>query len=483
MLTLVYLEFTNSMNIKSWSYALLLIGLLGFGMTACEEDPTPTPAPEAENVEPQAVAINPPRVWIDSPLTDEIVVLGSTSIPIIAHAASLTGGALLNVRDANGSLLTTLDLGSPLEVEQTGGALARYEGEWLPIEQESGSTNADGFVVYELTVEVGGVVSGPVYLYALQATPTPSATSTATLTPTATATATPTASATSTATSTSTSTLTMTWTPTATLTPTTTTTGTATSTISATPTLTPSLTASPTNTVSPTATITNSPSPTVTGTATPVIEFDPKELIPCEIGPIRGREVVARVGPGDNRGPLQVLEFGDRYLVTGKNDTVGENWWQISLAGVPQAWAKDADVNEYGGCGNVSTVDAPDVTRPTGPRPPTNNGPTNTPVPGATPSPVIHYFYADYYDLPVLINSTYVYCTNIYWSVEYVDSVYLSSSYTETTEGVVGVGSRQICPDVPDGTTLYFTITIYKAGVAVDDQTIGITYEDPYIIE
>ncbi len=466
------------MNTKSWYYVLLLIGLLGFGMTACEEDPTPTPTPVEESSGPQAVAINPPRIWIDSPLTDEIVVLGSTSIPIIAHAASLTGGALLNVRDANGSLLTTLDLGSPLEVEQTGGALARYEGEWLPVEQEAGLTNIDGFVMYELTVEVGGVLSEPVYLYALQATPTPSATSTATLTPTPTATATATPSATSTATATATSTVTMTWTPTATLTPSATTTGTATSTVTATLTSTPSLTASPTNTASPTPTITNSPSPTVTGTATPVIVFDPKEPIACQIGAIRGRDVVARVGPGDNRGPLQVLEFGDRYLVTGKNDTVGENWWQISIAGVPQAWAKDADVNEYGGCGNVPTVDAPGITRPSDPRPPTNNGPTNTPVPGVTPSPIIHYFYADYYQLPELVDSTFIYCTYIYWSVEYVDSVYLTSSYDESTEGVVGVGSRQICPDVVNGTTLYFTLTIYKAGVAVASETISIYYDD-----
>ncbi len=473
MLTLVYPEFTNSMNIKSWSYALLLICLLGFGVTACEEDPTPTPAPEAENVELQAVAINPPRVWIDSPLTDDIVVLGLMPIEIVAHAASLSGSALLSVHDVSGNLLTTVDLGTPLDVEQTGGALARYEGEWLPIEQESGSTDTDGFVVYALTVEVGGVISGPVYLYALQATPTPSPTPTATLTPTATATATVTASATSTATSTPTATLTMTWTPTATLTPTATTTGTATSTVTVTLTSTPSLTASPTNTASPTATITSSPSPTVTGTATPVIDFDPKEPIPCEIGAIRGREVVARVGPGDNRGPLQVLEFGDRYLVTGKNDTVGENWWQISLAGVPQAWAKDADVNEYGGCGNVPTVDAPDVTRPTGPRP---SGPTDTPVPGATPGPVIHYFYADYYVLPELVNDSYVYCTYIYWSVEYVDAVYLASSYDETTEGVVGVDSRLICPDVGADISLDYTLTIYKGGVAVDSQTITIYY-------
>lgn len=208
--------------------------------------------------------------------------------------------------------------------------------------------------------------------------------------------------------------------------------------------------------------------------------FDPKEPLPCQIGAIRGREVIARVGPGDNRGPLEVLEFGDLYLVTGKNDTVGENWWQISITGAPQAWAKDADVNEFGGCGNVPTVDAPGITRPTGPRP---SGPTNTPVPGATPGPVIHYFYADYYELPALVDDVYVYCTNIYWSVEYIDAVYLYSSYDETTEGVVGVDSRRVCPDVANGTTIYFTLTIYKAGVAVDDQTIGITYQDPFLVE
>lgn len=454
------------MNTKSWYYVLLLIGLLGFGMTACEEDATPTPTADVENIEPQAVAINPPRVWIDSPLTNEMVVLGASPIEIVAHAASLTGSALLSVRDANGGLLTTVDLGSPQEVEATAGALARYEGEWLPVQQEGGTTDEAGLVIYELTVEVSGVVSAPVFVYALQATPTP------TLTPTATATSTATASPTPTATPTATFTLTATRTPTATHTFTATATGTATFTT------TPSLTASPTRTASPTPTITSSPSPTGTGTATPVIVFDPKEPLPCQIGAIRGREVIARVGPGDNRGPLEVLDFGDLYLVTGKNDTVGENWWQISITGAPQAWAKDADVNEFGGCGNVPTVDAPGITRPTGPRP---TGPTNTPVPGATPGPVIHYFYADYYELPALVDDVYVYCTNIYWSVEYVDAVYLYSSYDETTEGVVGVDSRQVCPDVANGTTIYFTLTIYKAGVAVDDQTIWITYQDPFL--
>lgn len=439
------------MNTQKWRGVVLVILLL-LVATACEQQNTAaTPTAEEFQSEPQAVAINPPRVWIDSPLSNEIIILGGAPVPIIAHAASLTGTGILSVRDANGEVISTLALGEPISEGLEGATLSRYESEWQPVEQVPGSANADGMVIYELTVEVGGVVSEPVFLYALQPTPTPSATATLTTTPTSTPTSTESATPTATATGTIIPSLTATATATSTLTPTT----------------------SPTNTASPTAALTNTPSPTVTGTATPEIPYISKDPQPCEIMVIRGREVVARVGPGDNRGQLELLVANTRYLVTGKNDTVGENWWQIDID-EPQAWVKDADVNEFGGCSSVVTVDAPEIARPTAQRP-TQTSPTNTPVPSVTvtSSPVIHYFYADHYSLPYLENDTYHFCTFIYWSVEFVDEVYLTTPQNGT-EGVVGIGSREICSNESN---MLLTLTIYKNGQAVDRESFTISFD------
>lgn len=408
-------------------------------LTACNDQPSQNDLPTVNGDQPQAVAVNPPRVWIDSPLADTALVFDGVPLPIIAHASFLSGNAILRVADASGTTLETVALEQTEQARAGSGLLTRHEGEWLPQPQNAANVAPDGSVIYRLTVELGGLASEPVILRLYQATPTPSPSPTLTATPT--------------------NTPSPTHTPTLTASPTSTVSSTpsASATATASPSVTPSPSASATWTPTATATATITATATVTqeGTDTPEIVFVDKIPGPCEFTPIRGMEVAARVGPGESRAARLFLPNGEVYTATGYNDDLGAIWWLATINN-EALWVDSNQVIETGMCGDLVYVTAPPVVY----RPPDETEPANdvTVVPG---QPVIHYFTA------TPLNSDF--CATLSWSVEFVDAVYLNG------EGVIGMDSRQVC--LPIGTvaqTRTYTLVIYKNGVAVDQRTVTI---------
>ncbi len=436
------------MQKRSFLHLLLLLFILI--LAACEDQPEQDLLPTVAGEEPQAVAVNPPRVWIDSPLADTALIFDGVPLPIIAHASFLSGDAILRVSDAAGATLETVALEQIEQVRAGSGLLTRHEGLWLPTPQEAPNVAPDGSVIYRLTVELGGLSSEPVILRLYMPTPTPSTTPTFTLTPTITSSPTVTASDTPTAT--------LTASPTATASPTVTGSATFTPTPSASATRTASPTLTATSTA--TATITSTPTPTQDATDMPEIVFVDKVPGPCEFTPIRGAEVAARVGPGENRAARLFLDFGETYSATGYNDDLGIIWWLGSIEN-QALWVDSNLVIETGACGALAYVEAPPIVY----RPPddttTDSGGDDgvTPVPG---QPVIYYFTAT----PLNPN----FCTTLSWSVEFVDAVYLDG------QGVVGMDSREVClPAATSGVSRTFTLVIYKNGVAVDQRSVTVS--------
>lgn len=409
----------------------LLIVVLA--LAACDEPVEENLLPTVAGEEPQAVAVNPPRVWIDSPLQDTALIFDGSALPVIAHASFLSGSALLRVADGNGATLETIALAETDKVTAGSGLLTRHEGEWLPKPQDAANVAPDGSVIYRLTVELGGLESEPVILRMYQATPTPS--------PSPTLTATPTGTPTFTLTSTSTGTATDEFT----ATPTATATGTEA------PSVTPSETASPSPTDAPTFT------PTVTQDVTdmPVIVFGGKNELPCLFYPIRGLEVAARVGPGDNRGSRFFLEQGEIYTAIAYNNDTGVNWWQANINN-ENVWVDSNQVIETGSCAVLVYEPAPPLVFAPPPQVPQETEPPPDAPPG---QPVIYFFTA------TPLNSDY--CTVLSWSVEFVDAVYLDG------QGVVGVGSQPVCIGSPGPRT--FTLTIFKGGAPVDSRSVTVS--------
>ena len=452
------------MRKRSFRFLLLLSFIIA--LAACEDQPTDDVLPTVAGEEPQAVAVNPPRVWIDSPLADTALVFDGAPLPIIAHASFLSGDAILRVSDAAGTTLETIALEQVGQVRAGSGLLTQYDGQWLPQPQTAPNIAADGSVIYRLTVEIAGLSSEPVILRLYMPTPTPTVTPTLThtpsITPSPTDTTTPTVTPSATTTSTPTSTATLTASPTPT----------ATASSSASPTATPSLTITPspsasatlTATATFTATITDTPTPTQDATDLPELVFVDKLPGACEITPIKGAEVPARVGPGENRAARFYLDFGDTYPATGYNDDFGVIWWQAAIND-EALWVDSNQVLESGSCGALVYVEPPPVVY----RPPDDTGNDAggddgvTPVPG---QPVIYYFTAT----PLNAN----YCTTLSWSVEFVDAVYLDG------QGVVGMDSREVC--LTPGTTAIsrtFTLVIYKNGAAVDQRSVTVGANAP----
>ncbi len=405
--------------------SFILLAILLF-LVACEEtlEPTPTPVPP----QPTGVAMNPPQVWIDRPLSGETIILGVTSPEIVAHASSLGGNAILEVRDDLGQTLSTVDLGASIETLAQGGQLNRYEGDWMqaimPLLEQS-----DGSLTLELTVLVSGVPSNPVVLTFLKPSPTP--TGSPTVTPSTTPTETPT--------------------------------------FTASPSLTPTDTHTPTPTVTDTPTLTLSPTvsptqtPSLTPTQRPAIGFMPKDELPCRIAAYRGMRVAAMLAP--HRDTVLFIEWPDIYDVTGKTLVGPTMWWQIFL---PQtrnpAWVSNNEVLSTGSCLLVKDEEPPlPGFRP--PPPPPNNPPPNVPA----GQPVIYFFNTN--TTQVSENT----CATLTWSVEYVDAVYLNGA------GVVGNSSQQVCGaafQFGEFSSLPFTLSITKDGATVDSRTITLFYSE-----
>jgi hypothetical protein len=434
----------------------------------CDEEAPITPTPILV-IDVTAVAVNPPQVWIDQPLPGPLI-LGSSPPEIIAHAASLQGDAILEVRDSRDTLLASINMGAPLEAMNQGGVLSRYEGEWLPLIAEL-LESYQGNLTLKLTVVVSGVSSKPLILTILKETATP--TPTLTITPTETQTST----VTSTPTETRTATLTPTQTPTATYTPT--------QTATLTPTISPS----------------NTPTPIVG------ISFKPKTTQPCSFIPIWHVEVAARVGPGDNRGVIQYLNYPDSYPITGYNNYSGELWWEFDLPEQNRkVWVKDDSVYTSGSCLLVANVDAPEVVhrQPTSLPTQSSNIPpvtqstsiipatqstsvipatsasditpivsnTNTSTPNSPtlqPPAAILGFYSDQYQLQYFdpING-WMDCTFIHWDTVYADAIDIDGTAVSPS------GNRQVCSAevMPNGKT--FTLTIYRDGVMAGQQSFFI---------
>jgi hypothetical protein len=393
----------------------LLILLLALLVVACDEEGDTTSNDDSQDV--KVIAANPPQVWIDNPVPGQALLV--EQIPqFVAHASGLTGDATLEVRNDAGDLLVSFPLGGAVETLTDGGLLSRYESDWLPIVRELLAAS-DGELTLHLTVVVGGVASDPISLTILEPTSTPTPTLTPTITPS------PTPTFTSTATNT------------------------------------PTMTA--TSTSSPTAT----PTLTPTATSIPDFSFQPKPEETCTLKAIRSRDVVARVGPGDSRGPLDFLGADQLYEVTGQNTDIGEKWWQFDYSDLDRlAWVKAADVYTEGSCLLVGYVEAPDIIIRRNTATPTITIPEGPP--GA---PIIYYFTADHTTLPYLDGDDLVYCTTLRWSVEFVDAVFLNEA------GVPGEGTRDVCLEESE-TSLDYTLSIVSEGETVDSQTVSIVYGD-----
>lgn len=355
-------------RLLKWSLIGGLLGLVVFSMShiTLAQPPTPTPTP--------LIGVNPPAVWIDSPVTDTPLIFDDQSLKIVAHAAYVSGNAVLEVYDSQNTLIDTVILGEPIAfLNSLNQQLALYEGEWLP--PAPISPNA---VIYTLIVKVDGVESEPVVLRTYQPTPTPTATPTITptFTPTITPSSTPTATHTATATNTNTATATSTHTATATNTNTATSTATNTATATATNTATSTATATSTNT----ATATHTPTSTATATATdtptvtltpsntptdlPVIRYIEKGSLPCEVRALPDHEIIVRAGPGDNRSVLQYLDPRIIYAATGQAMHEGETWWEIELYQGRKGWIPGEYIVHTGTCVTTSSVATPPVIIP-----------------------------------------------------------------------------------------------------------------------
>ncbi|MCI0709492.1 MAG: hypothetical protein L0154_04945 [Chloroflexi bacterium] len=413
---------------KQFLYILILLMIV---LAACEEEPAPTPT-SAPLGPATGVAMNPPRVWIDRPLSGQTVVVGSTSSQIVSHAAALGGNAQLEVRDDSNQVLATMDLGAAVDSTDIGGLMNRYEGDWqaviLPLLE-----NAGGPVVLTFTVIVSGVPSNPVTITFALATPTPTSTPTPTITPTEQLdTATPT--------------------------------DTETATPSQTFTATASTTPAPTDTQIPTETIVPTDTPTREATPVPTVVYvDKGTLEPCTIVPSRGLRVEAQLAPG--RDTVMFIESPNRYTVTGKTNRFNQLWWQILLPQTQNtAFVPANQVLTAGSCVLVGTVVPPSEVIPT-------QAPTRQVTQQATVvvgEPTILFF---------TTSSQYVSdetCATLSWSVVNVDAVYLNG------EGVVGNSSRTVCAEefgYGDYEALSYTLSITKNGATVDSRTITLLYD------
>lgn len=395
-------------------------------LAACEEEPAPTPT-SAPVGPATGVAMNPPRVWIDRPLSGQIVVVGSSSSQIVSHAAALGGNAQLEVRDDASQVLAVMDLGAAVDSTDIGGLMNRYEGDWqaviLPLLE-----NGDGPLVLTFTVVVDGVPSNPVTVTFALATPTPTSTLTPTITPSATSTPTEQVD-------------------------------------TETPTPTDTDTATPSRTFTATATATSSPTDTPTREATPVptvVYVEKGTLEPCTIVPSRGLRVEAQLSPGPDT--IVYIESPDRYTVTGKTNRFEQLWWQILLPQTQNtAFVRANQVLTAGSCAIVGTV-----------VPPSEAIPTQAPARQATEpvvegQPTIIFFRTT---SSVVTSDT---CATLSWSVANVDAVYLNGA------GAVGNASRGVCAtafgygDIP---SLDYTLSITKNGATLDRRTITLRYSE-----
>lgn len=291
-------------NLKRLGLLSMVVMLV---LVACDptEDGTPTEPPDP----PTAIAKNPPNVWIDQPLPGQPLVLSELPEQIVAHAAGLTGGAQLEIRNGADEVLAVVDLGGPEDTIDTGALISHYTSNWLPALDEL-LAEMQGVLVLKLIVSVNGVDSAPVIFTILRETDTP--------TPTLTPTATITTSATATATFTDTPSPTDTDTPTetATLTPTITDTPTAT--------LIDTITPVDTGTLEPTFTPIVTSTEAVLGPSEPEIPWFPKDPITCELTAIGSEPVQGRVGPGNHRGVKLFISAPQTYEAIAYNDDFGD---------------------------------------------------------------------------------------------------------------------------------------------------------------
>jgi hypothetical protein len=92
--------------------------------------------------------------------------------------------------------------------------------------------------------------------------------------------------------------------------------------------------------------------------------FDTVATIPCTISTALERNIVVRIGPGENRTAFTFLPANQSFEVLGQvSDLEGMLWWKIdhdaigSLA--KEAWVKQSEVIPSGDCGNIPRVALP----------------------------------------------------------------------------------------------------------------------------
>jgi hypothetical protein len=130
-----------------------------------------------------------------------------------------------------------------------------------------------------------------------------------------------------------------------------------------------------------------------------------------------------RANPGEGARIVTTISQGDPVDIIGKR--ADETWVQVRLTDGQQgwvaAWLLDININ----LGSIPVVDAPFIAPP----------PTPTPEPTISPTPqVVIEFWADRTEI------TSGECATISWRVLNIREVYFQG------QGVVGVGSREVCP-------------------------------------
>lgn len=191
----------------------------------------------------------------------------------------------------------------------------------------------------------------------------------------------------------------------------------------------------------------NTPFPTLT----PQAPAQPDAIV----NPTGAGNVNVRAQPGTGAQIVLRLRAGDPVSVIAKyyDYTYNESWVQIRAADGTVGWVYEPILSLNISLANVPAVAAQFVPPPA----------TPTPEPTAKPAQAIIEFWAD---AGTIIAGD---CTNIHWRVEGIKEVYYQG------EGVVGEGTREVCPVV--NTTYH--LRVIRMDDVVDNRYITITVNLP----
>lgn len=187
----------------------------------------------------------------------------------------------------------------------------------------------------------------------------------------------------------------------------------------------------------------------------------PSPTTPAADGTVNSARLNLRGNPGEGAQILAQLSQGDPVEVVGR--LPDSSWIQV-VAGGTTGWVYTPFVTLNIDLGTVPVVNAQFIPAPT-PVPPTE-------VPQPTAVPVTATLPASAATISFTVDRTVINpgeCVNFSWATENIQAVYFQG------EGVVGVGTRQVCPSE---TATYELRVIRTDGVA-DPRYITVTVNAP----